>query len=171
MFKANIYKTNLIYKLYRLLSFQKLVAFTSLVFIIQSNQVIADQIQRNLNPEDEKEMKLEDNVIYSVYQEVPLQDTIAPSPKNYYINMGLMSGLEKNSTVSVYRTYSVNNNYRKPRRERFKIKVGTLKIIHAEEYNAIGIMHSMIKKEEQAALDANSFQIGDHVKIEIQGEI
>ena len=71
-----------------------------------------------------------DYQIYSIMQDVPMGNEKEIVRKNYYINMGTSQGLSKGSSLDVYRALSLQNPYDGSNRVNYKVKVGTLEIIH-----------------------------------------
>src|SRR5690606_27379317 len=88
-----------------------------------------------------------DYIIYSIGHELPMGNPDQKVRKNFYVNMGANQGLENGSILDIYRQQSQLDPYTTKKRYNYKIKIGELKVIHAEEDAAIGTLHSFVNGE------------------------
>ncbi len=109
-----------------------------------------------------------DFVIYSISQDIPMGYTNEILRKNFYVDLGKSQGLKKGTLLDVFRVVSVLDPYGGKKRYNHKIKIGELKVLHAEENTSIGIMNKMELDAETPVLDVNAFMIGDLVNVNIK---
>jgi len=109
-----------------------------------------------------------DYAIYSISQDFPMGNKDEILKKNYYIDMGKNQGVAKGTTLDVYRVISVLDPYQNKKRYNHKIKIGQLKVLHAEETNAIAVLDKMEKEDEMPVLDVSSLMIGDLVNVHVK---
>ena len=105
----------------------------------------------------------ENFMIFNITQDFPLGIEGEVLRKNYYINMGSEQGLKSGTELAVYRTISINNPFAKNKKEvvNYKVKVGELKIIHAQSEHAIAMLSNFEKGNTYFEID--SLMIGDHI--------
>jgi len=104
-----------------------------------------------------------DYVIYSITQDFPMGEKDEVLKKNYYIDMGKNQGLQNGSVVDVYRSISVLSPFENKKRYNHKIKIGELKVLHAEDSSSIA-GNSILKLDaEEIQLDQQHLMIGDIV--------
>lgn len=109
-----------------------------------------------------------DYAIYSISQDFPMGNKDEVLKKNFYIDMGKNQGIAKGTTLDVYRVISVLDPYQNKKRYNHKIKIGQLKVLHAEETNAIAVLDKMEKEDEMPVLDVSSLMIGDLVNVHVK---
>jgi hypothetical protein len=109
-----------------------------------------------------------DYAIYSISQDFPMGNKDEVLKKNFYIDMGKNQGVAKGTTLDVYRVISVLDPYQNKKRYNHKIKIGQLKVLHAEETNAIAVLDKMEKEDEMPVLDVSSLMIGDLVNVHVK---
>lgn len=105
-------------------------------------------------------------MIYSVAQDLPMGDG-AKIHKNYYVNMGEQQGLKDGSELSVYRILNRSNSFATDKAVTFKVKIGELKVIHAEEENSITIMKKY-NNDANLYVEIPSLNIGDIVTVKTE---
>jgi hypothetical protein len=105
-------------------------------------------------------------VIFSMTQDLSMGADNEVIRKNYYINMGSGQGVKKDSLLDVFRIVSVQNPYDNKKRVNYKVKIGTLKVIHASDEAAIATVGEY-EKEDAPIFDLSQFMIGDHVAINV----
>lgn len=109
-----------------------------------------------------------DYVIYSISQDIPMGVEKEVLRKNFYIDMGKNQGVAKGSILDVYRVVSVLDPYESKKRFNHKIKIGEVKILHAEDGSSIGILNKVEKDDETPVFEIGKLMIGDvvgaHVK-------
>lgn len=108
-----------------------------------------------------------DHLIFSVAEDIPMgwQDDV--SRRNYYVNMGSEHGIKKGTTLTVFRTISKRNPYDNKKRVNYRIPIGTLEVIHAEDTSAIGSLKRLYKTAKDPLFEINSFMIGDAVEVKV----
>ncbi|PIP92943.1 MAG: hypothetical protein COW00_06500 [Bdellovibrio sp. CG12_big_fil_rev_8_21_14_0_65_39_13] len=105
--------------------------------------------------------------IYSIFHEIPMTNQQQVMIKNYYVNVGEESGVKDGTVMDVYRSLSVLDPYDTKRRYQHKVKVGELKIIHADQKSSIAIFHELKNGVDQPRLEVQNFMVGDVVKVKI----
>lgn len=103
-------------------------------------------------------------VIFSMAQDLPMGFENEVVRKNYYVNIGTGQGVKKDSILDVFRIISVQNPYDNKKRVNYKVKVGTLKVIHSSEEAAIAQVEEYEKKDVPI-FELNQYMIGDHVAV------
>jgi hypothetical protein len=110
-----------------------------------------------------------DYQIYSIMQDVPMGYENEIIRKNYYINMGTGQGLSKGTVLDVYRSLSLQNPYDGSKRVNYKVKVGTLEVIHSEGEAAIAYKKKFNNDEaKDPYAEIYDFMIGDTVKVSVK---
>ena len=102
-------------------------------------------------------------MIYSLAQDIPMGDGSIPQ-KNYYVNIGLQQGVKVGTELKVYRLLNRTNPYSTEKNVTFKVEVGELRVVHAEEENAIAEV-SKLKNDSKVFIEIPSLNIGDHVGV------
>ncbi len=102
-------------------------------------------------------------MIYSLAQDIPMGDG-TPQKKNYYVNIGLQQGVKVGTELTVYRILNRTNPYSTDKNVTFRVEVGELRVVHAEEENAIAEF-SKSKKDSKVFMEIPSLNIGDHVGV------
>ena len=110
-------------------------------------------------------LRAEDYFIYSITQDFPMGYENEVLKKNYYLNMGKKQGIETGSVLNVYRTIFEIDTYNNNRRNKFKVKIGQVKITHVEEQNAIARLLTVDNGEEAPQFDIPSVMIGDSLTV------
>ncbi|MCO4755873.1 MAG: hypothetical protein KC478_15435 [Bacteriovoracaceae bacterium] len=105
--------------------------------------------------------------IYSVEEEVPMGYENETLKKNYYVNIGENQGVTKGTTLNVFRIISKLNPYENQKRVNHRIKIGELKVLHADEEAAIGAIQLLNKGDDTPLFEIENFMIGDHVSVNI----
>jgi hypothetical protein len=102
-------------------------------------------------------------MIYSMAQDIPMGDG-SKQKKNYYINIGLQQGVKIGTELKVYRLLNRTNPYSTEKNVTFKVEVGELKVVHAEEENSIAEL-SKLKTDSSIFVEIPSLNIGDQVGV------
>jgi hypothetical protein len=105
-------------------------------------------------------------VIFNLTEDLPMGFENEVIRKNYYVNLGKVQGIKKDSLLDVFRIVSIQNPYDNKKRVNYKVKMGQLKVIHSSDDASIAIVHEY-EKEELPILELNQFMIGDHVAINV----
>ena len=82
--------------------------------------------------------------------------------------MGKNQGVSKGSILDVYRIVSVLDPYENKKRFNHKIKVGEIKVLHAEDGSAIGVLNKLEAPEETPLFEISNLMIGDVVTAHIK---
>ena len=104
-----------------------------------------------------------DYVIYSISQDIPMGFEKEVLRKNFYIDMGKNQGVVKGSVLDVFRVVSVLDPYESKKRFNHKIKIGEVKVLHAEEGSSIGSLNKIESDEETPLFEIGKLMIGDVV--------
>lgn len=106
-----------------------------------------------------------DYVIYSISQDIPMGNKDEIIRKNFYVDMGSTQGLKKGSLLDVYRVVSVLDPYESKKRFNHRVKIGEVKVLHAEDSSAIGVMNKIEMDEETPVFEVGKMMIGDIVTV------
>lgn len=109
-----------------------------------------------------------DYVIYSINQDIPMGNEKEVLRKNYYIDMGKNQGIKKGSVLDVYRVVSVLDPYESKKRFNHKIKIGEVKVLHAEDASSIGVLNKLESEEETPVFEIGKLMIGDIVSAHVK---
>lgn len=109
-----------------------------------------------------------DYVIYSISQDIPMGNKNEVIRKNFYLDMGKNQGVSKGSILDVFRVVSVLDPYENKKRFNHKIKVGELKVLHAEDGSSIGVLSKLESPDETPLFDISSVMIGDVVTAHVK---
>lgn len=107
-----------------------------------------------------------DYIIYSIVQNIPMDSTDKPK-KNYYINMGEKQGIRPGTVLDVVRSINRSDPYESKKRYNYKVKIGELKVIHAEANAAIGSVNKIRNEEKDPLFEIEKLMIGDKVTVKI----
>ncbi len=108
-----------------------------------------------------------DYIIYSIGHDLPMGNDDQIMRKNFYINMGSSQGLESGNVLTIYRQISQLDPYATKKRYNYKVKIGELKVIHAEDDAAIATLQNFEKSLEAPMVDIESPMIGDLVSVKV----
>ncbi len=106
-----------------------------------------------------------DYIIYSVTHNVLMGEPNEQSIKNYFVNIGKQQGLKKGSVLNVYRSLTMSDPYETKNRYNYKIKIGEIKILHAEDGSSIALVDKI--SDEKLAFEVRNFMIGDKVEVKL----
>lgn len=109
-----------------------------------------------------------DYVIYSISQDIPMGYEKEVLRKNFYIDMGKNQGVAKGAVLDVYRIVSVLDPYESKKRFNHKIKIGEVKVLHAEDSSSIGVMNKMEEADETPVFEVGKLMIGDVVSAHVK---
>ena len=110
-----------------------------------------------------------DFIIYSIDQEVPSGKKDEIIKKNFYLNIGSIQGVSKGDLVNVYRRVSKSNPYENNKQHEYSLRVGQLRIIHAQEYASIGILEKLYADNLKSPIVHHSaIMVGDQIDINIK---
>jgi hypothetical protein len=105
-------------------------------------------------------------MIYSVAQDLPMGYEKEKIRKNFYVNIGMNQGVRSGTELSVYRVMTRQNPFSTEKSVTFKVKVGELKVIHAEQEDAIAIF-SKFNDDTDVYYDGNALMVGDQVDVKV----
>lgn len=108
-----------------------------------------------------------DYIIYAVAHQLPMGDPNEVMHKDYYVNMGNQQGLKKGTTLNVYRSVAMSDPYETKNKYSHSIKIGEIKILHAEAGSSIARTQTFLKGEDVPIFDVENFMIGDRVQVKI----
>jgi hypothetical protein len=109
-----------------------------------------------------------DYVIYSIAQDIPMGYEKEVLRKNFYIDMGKNQGVAKGAVLDVFRVVSVLDPYESKKRFNHKIKIGEVKILHAEESSSIGVVNKIENEDETPVFEIGKLMIGDVVSAHVK---
>ena len=109
-----------------------------------------------------------DYVIYSISQDIPMGFEKEVLRKNFYIDMGKNQGVVKGSVLDVYRVVSILDPYESKKRLNHKIKIGEVKVLHAEDGSSIGSLNKIESDEETPLFEIGKLMIGDVVTAHVK---
>ncbi len=109
-----------------------------------------------------------DYIIYSIAQDIPMGHENEVVQKNYYVNMGEKQGLESGTVLDVFRVISRLDPYETKKRYNYRVKIGELEVLHAEEGSAITNLKSVDEGQQRGIFfDVPGLMIGDHVSVKV----
>lgn len=109
-----------------------------------------------------------DYVIYSIAQDIPMGNKEEIIRKNFYVDMGATQGVKKGSVLDVYRVVSVLDPYESKKRFNHRVKIGEVKVLHAEDSSAIGVLNKLEEAEETPVFEVGKMMIGDIVTVKVK---
>lgn len=109
-----------------------------------------------------------DYVIYSISQDIPMGNKNEVIRKNFYLDMGKNQGVTKGSVLDVFRVVSILDPYENKKRFNHKIKVGELKVLHAEDGSSIGVLSKLESPDETPLFEISNVMIGDVVTAHVK---
>ena len=107
-------------------------------------------------------------IIYNITQDFPMGYPKEVLMKNYYVNIGTNQGMKKGTILNIYRDILGVYPYKAKEFYRHKVKIGTLKIIHADEQSSIANKKSFIDNINNPNLEIKDFIIGDYVSVSVE---
>jgi hypothetical protein len=109
-----------------------------------------------------------DYVIYSISQDIPMGNKNEVIRKNFYLDMGKNQGVAKGSLLDVFRVVSILDPYENKKRFNHKIKVGELKVLHAEDGSSIGVLSKLESPDDTPIFEISNLMIGDIVTAHVK---
>ncbi|MBY0516164.1 MAG: hypothetical protein K2P81_04610 [Bacteriovoracaceae bacterium] len=104
-------------------------------------------------------------MIFSVAMDLPMGEENEVLKKNFYVNIGTNQGVKKGTLLDVFRVISVLDPYDNRKRVNYRVKIGELKVLEANEDAAISVFHK--NKADVPVLDLDKFIVGDHVAVNV----
>ncbi|MBT3234916.1 MAG: hypothetical protein HN353_03100 [Bdellovibrionales bacterium] len=111
-----------------------------------------------------------DYIIFSITQSVPMGEPNEIIKKNFYTNLGQEQGVDKGTILDVFRTISRSDPYQSKKRYNYRIKIGELSVLHAEQSSSIGKISKVNTEAKYPLFEIEAFTIGDHVTVHIKDE-
>ncbi len=108
-----------------------------------------------------------DYIIFSIVQEFPMGAPGEQLKKNYYVNLGKVQGVEEGTTLNVYRQISRNDPFETKKRYSYNVKIGELKVLHAEQNAAIASLKDVKLTDLDPLFEIKNFMIGDKVSVTV----
>jgi hypothetical protein len=109
-----------------------------------------------------------DYVIYSISQDIPMGVEKETLRKNFYIDMGKNQGVVKGTILDVFRVVSVLDPYESKKRFNHKIKIGEVKVLHAEDGSSIGALNKIENEDDTPVFEIGKLMIGDVVSAHVK---
>jgi len=109
-----------------------------------------------------------DYVIYSIAQDIPMGNKDEVIKKNFYVDMGKSQGVKQGTILDVFRVVSVLDPYESKKRYNHRIKIGEMKVLHAEDSSAIGVLNKLEEGEEAPVFEIGKMMIGDIVTVKVR---
>ncbi|MBT3583864.1 MAG: hypothetical protein HN509_03075 [Halobacteriovoraceae bacterium] len=109
----------------------------------------------------------ENYVVYSIVQELPMGEENETVKKNFYVNVGSQQGVEKGTTLNVFRVVSRLDPYKTKQRFNYRVKIGELSVLHSEDNSAIARVSSFLEGENVPLFEIKNIMIGDRVGVKI----
>lgn len=106
--------------------------------------------------------------IFSVTQNLPMGTENQIIRKNYYVNIGNNQGVQQGTMLDVFRIVSVLNPYDNRKRVNYKVKIGELEVIHADEEASISKLNKYEEVTQSPVFELDQFIVGDHVAVSIR---
>ena len=106
--------------------------------------------------------------IFTVAEDLPMGFDDEVLKKNYYVDIGSQQGVRKGTTLDVYRVISKANPYNDQKRVNYKVKIGELEVLHAEDGSAIGTLKKFEGGLKSPLFEVSGFMIGDHVTVKVK---
>ncbi len=110
----------------------------------------------------------QDFVIYSVAQEIPMQNHTPPPLKNYFVNLGKNQGIKPGTILNVERMISEIDPFKAHKRFNHQVKIGELKVIHSEDESSIAIAVDYDATQQGLAPEYTALMIGDRVQVKLE---
>ena len=87
--------------------------------------------------------------------------------KNYYIDLGKTQGIKKGDILDVKRRVSYSDPFATKKRYTYNIKIGEIKVIHAEDGTSIAEVKELTSVKEGLQLEISGMMIGDLVDVKV----
>lgn len=101
--------------------------------------------------------------VYGVTQNLPMGEKDEVIKKNFFITAGKEQGVYPGTVMDVFRTLFVINGANSMERINHRVKIGELRVIHAENQASVAILENFSKSDKGLVLDFEGFRIGDQV--------
>ena len=108
-----------------------------------------------------------DYIIFSIAQDIPMGVENEQRRKNYYVNLGTQQGVQRGTNLEVFRTISRLDPYQDRKRHRYNIKIGELRVLHAERESSISVLEYLDTENAELYTEINTVMIGDEVRVKV----
>lgn len=108
--------------------------------------------------------------VYGVVQDFPMGEKDEVIKKNFFINAGKEQGVYPGTVLDVFRTLFVINGANSLERINHRVKIGELRVIHAENQAAVAVIEKSPKLEKGLVLEFQGFRIGDQISPKISSK-
>jgi hypothetical protein len=105
--------------------------------------------------------------IFSISQDFPMGEKDEVLKKNYFINMGQKQGIEEGTNLNVFRIISELDSYEEGKRYNLKVKVGEVKVVHADLEASIAVENVLQPAVSSVRFDIPALMIGDRIEIKL----
>ncbi len=105
-----------------------------------------------------------DITIFDARKSLSLSDS-EPSYRDFYINGGTEAGLKAGMVFSVIRKLPLYDTYENRSPGDLVIRVGKIKIIHAQKNISVARLQSMLSRESLPLLEDNFIMVGDKLDL------
>ncbi|MCC7441765.1 MAG: hypothetical protein IT285_09030 [Bdellovibrionales bacterium] len=105
-----------------------------------------------------------ETIVYGVYRPVDLGGE-QPPPKDYYVSMGTRNGVQKGTTLQVFRKMATHDLVSKRHQVDLMVPVATLKVVHAEGSAAVARLDKFFPEDEAPSIGPRAVMIGDFVQV------
>lgn len=106
--------------------------------------------------------------IFTVAEDLPMGFENEILRRNYYVDIGSDQGVAKGTTLDVFRTISKSNPYHDQKRVNYRVKIGELEVLHAEDASSIGILKTFEGGKKAPIFEISGFMIGDMVTVKVK---
>jgi hypothetical protein len=105
-------------------------------------------------------------LVYSVYRGVSLGNPGEQDPpKDFYVNMGSLQGLQEGSILEVMRRVSTYNSLNEQLYQDVVFPIARIKVIHVESTAAITRLETMLPSDKIPSISPRAVMVGDLVRI------
>lgn len=106
--------------------------------------------------------------IFTVAEDLPMGFANEILRRNYYVDIGSDQGVATGTTLDVFRTISKSNPYDNQKRVNYRVKIGELEVLHAEDASSIGILKTFEGGKKSPVFEISGFMIGDMVTVKVK---
>jgi hypothetical protein len=108
--------------------------------------------------------------VYALNQDLPMGEKDEVINKNFFLTIGKEQGVYPGAILDVFRTLFVLNGANSLERINHRVKIGEMRVIHAENRASVAVMQNQLKLETGLVLQFKGFRIGDEVSPKISSK-
>ena len=108
--------------------------------------------------------------VYGISLDLPMGEPDEVLNKNFYLTIGKEQGVYPGAIMDVFRTIFAINGANSLEKINQRVKIGELKVIHAENKASIAIMENSQKSDNRLVLGLQGFRLGDEVAPKISSK-